>query len=79
MLIRGPVDISEAGCRSKSLVLIGHISRIIMAACIGTGNNQQQIRPGRSAKSAANTTIHPLEGATLGRMRQADYLITANP
>lgn len=26
-----------------------------------TGNNQRQIRTGRSGKSAANITIHPLE------------------
>lgn len=44
-----------------------------------TGNNQRQIRTGRSGKSAANITIHPLEGWRSDRMRQADYLITANP
>lgn len=42
-------------------------------------NNRREIRTGRSGKSAANITIHPLEGRRSNRMRQADYLITANP
>lgn len=40
---------------------------------------KREIRTARSGKSAANITIHPLEGRRSDRMRQADYLITANP